>query len=216
MHTYAIAGGYTVTAAYNGAANFTTSSGMASLTINPLPPTVTAVAPNGGSSAGGTAVTITGTNFTGATGVKFGANSATNVTVVSATSITATSPSGPAGIVDVTVTTPSGTSATSAADAFVYSSAPAVTAVSPNGGPPAGGTTVLITGFNFTGATAVKFGAAAAASFIVISATAITATSPAGAIGAVDVTVTTSQGSQVGRQRIQRHAAPGLRCCVLC
>ncbi len=36
-------------------------------------PTVTAISPNTGSTAGGTSVTITGTNFTGATAVKFGA-----------------------------------------------------------------------------------------------------------------------------------------------
>ena len=77
----------------------------------------------------------------------------------------------------------------------VNTSLPIVTSVSPNGGPPAGVTSVTITGINFTGATAVKFGATAAASFSVTSATSITATSPAGAIGAVDVTVTTSQGT---------------------
>ena len=42
--------------------------------------------------AGGTSVTITGTNFTGATAVTFGGTAATGVTVVSATSITATTP----------------------------------------------------------------------------------------------------------------------------
>ncbi|MFX7552508.1 IPT/TIG domain-containing protein, partial [Acinetobacter baumannii] len=37
---------------------------------------------------------MTGTGFTGATAVKFGATSATGITVVSATSITATAPAG--------------------------------------------------------------------------------------------------------------------------
>ena len=54
-------------------------------------------------------MTITGTNFTGATVVDFGTNAATNLTVVNDTTITADSPAG-AGTVDVTVTTPSGTS----------------------------------------------------------------------------------------------------------
>ena len=49
-------------------------------------------------------MTITGTNFTGATAVKFGATNAASFTVNSATSITATSPAG-SGTVDVTVTT---------------------------------------------------------------------------------------------------------------
>jgi subtilisin family serine protease len=86
-------------------------------------PTVTGISPLTGSTAGGTAVTITGTNFLGATSVKFGTTQAVFTPPVSATSITATSPAGTAGIVDVTVTTPSGTSATSAADKFTYVSA---------------------------------------------------------------------------------------------
>ena len=81
------------------------------------------------------------------------------------------------------------------ADQFTYTAtAPTVTSISPNSGPPAGGTSVTITGANFTGATAVKFGSANATSFTVNSATSITATSPAGS-GTVDVTVTTPGGT---------------------
>ena len=49
-------------------------------------PTVTSVSPNTGSTAGGTAVTITGTNFAAGATVTFGATAATNVVVVSSTS----------------------------------------------------------------------------------------------------------------------------------
>ena len=72
---------------------------------------------------------------------------------------------------------------------------PTVTSVSPNGGPPGGGTSVTITGTDLAGATAVTFGGAAAAQFAVNGATSITAVSPRGAIGAVDVTVTTGNGT---------------------
>jgi hypothetical protein len=82
-------------------------------------PTVTAISPTSGNTAGGTSITITGTNFTGATAVKFGTTAATNVLVVTATRITATSPAG-SGIVDVTVITPGGTSVTSASTKFTY------------------------------------------------------------------------------------------------
>ena len=159
-------------------------------------PTVTGVSPNVGPLGGGTGVTITGSNFTGATAVKFGTTAATGVIVNGAgTSITATSPSG-SGTVNVTVMTPGGTSATSSADDFTYVPEPIVTGVSPNGGTDAGGTSVTITGSNFTGATAVKFGTTAATGVIVNSATSITATSPAtGTIGTVDVTVTTPGGT---------------------
>ncbi|MGX0962453.1 hypothetical protein AB7M63_002902 [Bradyrhizobium japonicum] len=156
-------------------------------------PAVTSVAPNAGSTTGGTSVTITGTALSGATAVKFGATNATSFTVNSATSITAVSPAG-AGTVDITVTTPGGTSATSASDQFSYTPAPTVGSISPNSGSAIGGISVAITGTGFTGATAVKFGANNATSFTVNSATSITATSPPGA-GTVDVTVTTAGGT---------------------
>src|ERR1700733_2285999 len=79
--------------------------------ITPAAPSVTGLNPTFGPTVGGTAVTISGTNFTGATVVDFGPNAATNLTVVSPTTITADSPAG-TGTVDVTVTTPSGTSPT--------------------------------------------------------------------------------------------------------
>jgi IPT/TIG domain len=83
------------------------------------PPAVTAVEPAEGPQTGGATVTITGTGFTGATAVDFGANAAKSFEVESDTSITAESPAG-TGTVDVTVTTAEGTSATGAADRFTY------------------------------------------------------------------------------------------------
>ncbi|MBV8620639.1 MAG: IPT/TIG domain-containing protein, partial [Curvibacter sp.] len=157
-------------------------------------PTVTSLSVTSGSTAGGTSVVITGTNFTGATAVKFGSTNATSYTVNSATQITATAPAGSAGTVDVTVVTAGGTSATSASDQYTYAPSPAVTSLSVASGPTAGGTSVIITGTNFTAATAVKFGATNATSFTVNSATQITATSPSGSPGTVDVTVTTVSG----------------------
>ncbi|MGH9195526.1 MAG: phospholipase D-like domain-containing protein, partial [Acidimicrobiia bacterium] len=56
------------------------------------PPTVTNVSPSSGPTAGGTNVTITGTNFVAPATVTFGGTAATSVVVVSATSITATTP----------------------------------------------------------------------------------------------------------------------------
>ncbi|MDA8186231.1 MAG: IPT/TIG domain-containing protein [Actinomycetota bacterium] len=159
------------------------------------PPTVSAVNPASGPVAGGTSVTITGTNLTGAALVHFGTSAATSLTVVSGTEITATSPAGSAGTVDVTVTTPSGTSATSSSDQFAYEAAPTVTGITPSSGPLAGGTSVTITGTNLTGAPLVHFGTSAATSVTVVSGTEITATSPAGSAGTVDVTVTTPSGT---------------------
>jgi hypothetical protein len=161
------------------------------------PPTVTNVNPNAGPLTAGTSVTITGTNFTGATAVDFGSNPATGVTCT-ATSCTVTAPApAPAGvgIVDVTVTTlGGGTSATSAADHYTYVAPPTVTNVNPNAGPLTAGTSVTITGTNLTGATAAHFGANLATG-VTCSATLCTVTAPAGTAGTVDVTVTTVVGT---------------------
>jgi len=98
------------------------------------PPAITGISPDFGSTAGGTRVTITGTNFAGATVVDFGGAAAINVMVVNSTTITAVSPAGTAGPVDVTVTTPAGPSTTSPADTFTYVSAVPITLIqgSPN------------------------------------------------------------------------------------
>jgi hypothetical protein len=74
-------------------------------------PTVAVIAPATGSTAGGTSVTITGTDFTGATAVTIGGVAAASFTVDSATQITATTPAGTAGTASVLVTTPGGTNA---------------------------------------------------------------------------------------------------------
>ena len=161
----------------------------------PIPtiPTIASISPTSGPLAGGTTITIRGSSFTGASKVLFGAVAASSFTVNSATQITAVSPAG-SGTVDVRVTTPGGTSATSNADRFTYQVAPTVTGISATSGPAAGGTSVIIRGSNFTGASKVLFGTVPARSFTVNSATQITAVSPAGS-GTVDVRVTTPGGT---------------------
>ena len=142
---------------------------------------------------GGTAVTITGTNFTGATGVKFGTTPAASFTVKSATQIIATAPAGAVGPVNVIVTTAQGASGTSAADQFTYIG-PAITAVAPRVSSAVGGVSIIITGSNFTGATGVMFGTIPATKFTVNSATQITAVAPAESPGTVNVRVQTPSG----------------------
>ena len=86
-------------------------------------PTVAGVSPSSGPSMGGTTVTITGSNLTGATAVYFGAVPATSFTVKWDSQITATSPAESASVVDVKVTGPAGASTTSSADQFTYTGA---------------------------------------------------------------------------------------------
>jgi len=74
--------------------------------------------------AGGTAVTITGTNFAAGATVSFGTAAATNVVVANSTTITATTPPNSAGAVTITVTV-NGQSG-SLANAFTYISPPSI------------------------------------------------------------------------------------------
>lgn len=105
-----------------------------------LTPIVTSLSVNSGSTAGGTSVTITGKNFSGAAGrlhVLFGGVEATSFTINSDTQITALAPAQAAGQVDVRVQSGAvetdnnndavffgyGTSANTPADNFTYTGA---------------------------------------------------------------------------------------------
>jgi len=140
-------------------------------------PRVTGVSPTVGPAAGGTTVTITGTGLTGATGATFGADPAASFTVNGDTSIMAVSPAASGGTVDITVTTAGGMNAASPSDQFTFIPAPTVSGISPDNGPVSGGTTVTITGTNFTDASGVNFGDTPAG-FTVNDDTSISAVSP--------------------------------------
>jgi len=158
-------------------------------------PTISSISPSSGLAAGGTSVTITGTNLSGVTSVTVGGAAAT-LGINTATSIVITTPAGTAGARDVVVTTAGGPVTSTAG--FTYISAATVTAISPAVGPISGGTSVTITGTNFTGATAVTIGGAAATGVSIVNATTITATTSAHAAGNVDVVVTTPGGTATG------------------
>ena len=160
-------------------------------------PTLTSISPNNGPVIGGTEVTITGTSLTDTTGVTFGENAA-GFTVNDDSSITAVAPGSEAAeTVHVKVTTLGGTTVTSPADRFTYTPipVPTVSGVSPSSGPIDGGTTVTITGANFTYAFEVDFGAIPVG-FTIDDDGSITAVSPAAlAAGTVDVTVASPGGT---------------------
>lgn len=83
------------------------------------PPTITTVTPSTGTTAGGTAFTIVGTNLTGATALTIGGTAATSRVVVDDTHITAVTPAKTAGAYDVVVTTPAGSGTKT--NGFTYS-----------------------------------------------------------------------------------------------
>jgi phospholipase C len=183
-----------------------------SFTTLPDVPVVAGVSPDAGLERGGTAVTIEGSDFTGVTGVRFGASEASDVTVDSPSSITVPSPPG-TGVVDVTVANAGGVSEAGAADRFTYvapGAAPTVSKLTPTEGASTGATTVTVKGKAFVGVTAVMFGVVPASSYTVSSAKSLTAVSPAEPSGTVDVTVTTPNGISATRARDRFTFSEGL------
>lgn len=80
--------------------------------------TFASIAPTSGAAAGGTAVTIKGTNLSGVEGVTFDGVAATNVKVVNDTTVTCTTPAGAAGPADLVVQDDAGN--VTALAAFTY------------------------------------------------------------------------------------------------
>ncbi|MDG4769108.1 IPT/TIG domain-containing protein [Solwaraspora sp. WMMD792] len=148
---------------------------------------VTGLDPDFGPTSGGTTVTITGSGFTGATGVTFDGVAGSGFAVNPAgTEITVVTPPGAAGPADVVITFPAGT-----ADAGIFTYVPpTIDSVVPDSGPNTGGTTVTITGSGFTGATDVTFGGVPGTDLVVDpSGTSLTVVTPPGPVGPVDVVV---------------------------
>lgn len=148
-------------------------------------PVLSSLSPSSGPESGGTTVVITGSGFTGASGVTFGDAAAASFTVDSDTQITVTTPVHAPGVVDVRVLHPDGASAPLE---FEFTPVTTIVGVDPDEGPTDGGTWVTITGYCFIGATGVLFGDTPAQSFNVVSDGTIVALSPAGT-GTVDITV---------------------------
>lgn len=81
-------------------------------------PSVDSITPNEGDAAGGTEVTIVGSNLSAVTGVTFDAVAGTSLTLVDEYTLTVVTPAGAAGAVDVVVTNPTGSD--TVVDGFTY------------------------------------------------------------------------------------------------
>ena len=192
----------TITAAFSPATVAVGSPSTLTLTItNPNTAALTGVAvqpsglPSGltGSSPGttctsGTATYNSGTRNLSLSGATLNAGASCTVTL-SVTPSTPGSHGYVTGAVSATGPNPVTGSSTAIATLNATAPAPTITSVTPTAGPTSGGTSVTITGTNFTGVTAVNFGGTAAAGFTFNSPTSITATSPAGTAGTVDIKV---------------------------
>ena len=156
----------------SGPISVTTTNGtVTSVTNFFIPPSITLFSPTNG--ATGANVTITGLNFTNATGVTFN-GSAAGFVVVNNTSINATVPaaatSGP-----IAVITPGGT-ATTTLNFFVP---PIVSGFDPGNG--VVGNSVTLLGSSFTNATLVKFNGVDATNFMVLNNSQIAVSVPTNA-----------------------------------
>ncbi|MEU9091605.1 IPT/TIG domain-containing protein [Streptomyces sp. NPDC087901] len=181
-------------------------------TSNPLPffyvgaPFKSSLGPTSGPLAGGNTATINGVGLATATGVSFGANTATP-TVVSDTQLTVAVPAGAAaGPVGVSVTTAGGTNN---GLSYTYVDVPTVTAVTPTSGPTSGGTGVTITGTDLGTTGSVTFDGTPAP-FTLVNSTTVSAVTPPGTAGAVDVVVTNPAGSDTAAGAFTYVAAPGI------
>jgi hypothetical protein len=197
--TTASYGSHTLTAVARDSLGMLWTSDPVTVTVS-NPPTVTNFTPSSGPV--GTSVTVSGTNFTGASAVRFNGVSA-SFTVTSASTITATVPAG-AATGPISATTSAGTA--SSASSFTVIDPPTITSFTPTSGRV--GTSVTISGTNFTGATAVLFNGTSAA-FTVGSATTITATVPAGATtGSISVITSAGTTSSVGSFTVVSDTTP--------
>ena len=153
------------------------------------PPTINRFTPTSGPA--GTVVRLTGTNFVGVTQVTLNGVPIPNFSI-SDTDLTLTVPNGATtGL--LTVTTPFGTGTSSGV--FTVPLRPVIDSFIPNRGPV--GTTVVLSGRNFTGATRVGFGGIVATVVPVPgnSDTQLTVKVPAGVLtGPVSVTTPLGQG----------------------
>lgn len=170
----------------NGIAAFAAVGGSA----NPVP-SVSSFSPT--SASVGTDITINGSNFTGATDVTFNGTSAPGYAVNSDSQITVAVPSGATtGPICVVNANGSGCSASNFTVTAPPPPAPTISGFSPAEGDV--GTSVTISGANFTGASAVAFNGTAAASYTVDSDAQITAVVPSGATSGT-ISVTTAGGT---------------------
>ncbi|WP_191330423.1 IPT/TIG domain-containing protein [Frigoribacterium sp. ACAM 257] len=179
------------------------TSAPQTFTYQPAPvgaPVLTGITPDQGPAGGGTAVTITGTNFTAGSTVSVDGSAGIVPTTIAddGTSLTFDTPAHVAGPVPVTVTNGTGTSAP---QTFTYVApplaAPVLDTITPDEGPVGGGTAVTITGTGFTAGSTVSVDGSAPITPDALAAdgTSLTFTTPAHVEGTIAVTVTNAGGT---------------------
>lgn len=171
-----------------------------------LNPIITSISQLSGPTAGGNTIQINGQNLSTAQSVDFGGNS-TTPTVVSDSILTVVVPAGAAtGSVVITLNTVGGS-----VNGYNYSyiDSPTIDTASPTSGPTTGGTSVTVSGTNFSTTTGVTVGGTAA-SFGVINSATLAIITPVGSAGAADIVVTTTAGSATAVDAFTYVSGPGI------
>ncbi len=156
------------------------------------PPVITNVSPSSGGTAGGTSITITGTDFRGSS-VTLDGISCSSVMVVSPTQITCVTPPHAPATVLLVVENSDG-QVSPAFGGFTYRAAPVISGITPNAGSVMGGTSVTISGLNFVNGATADFAGSSCDSLTVVNSNQITCTTTAHAAGIIGVTVTNPDG----------------------
>ena len=163
-------------------------------------PTITSISPASGPARGGTAITVTGTDFLPGARLYIGGTETVGAARMSSsvmTGVIAASEGGNGRGATVMVVNPDSSVATLTSGFFLTGTeAPlSVSGVAASSGPNSGGTTVTISGGGFNGAAAVLFGDIPATNINVLGASAIFARTPPNVSGTVPITITNRDGS---------------------
>ncbi|WP_158292613.1 IPT/TIG domain-containing protein [Serinibacter arcticus] len=168
------------------------TSGPLGFTYNGEAPTAESLSPEFGPVAGGTIVTVVGTDFTPESVVTIDGVEVDAEVALDGLSLTFTTPEHAAGPVDVVVTTDDGSTEPLT---FTYVDVPSAESLSPVSGPVTGGTSVTVVGENFTPDSVVTIDGVEVPATVNDEGTEVTFTTPAHGAGPVDVIVTTPGGS---------------------
>ena len=167
-------------------------------------PVLSSVFPPSGDAAGGTEIILTGSELVPGLAVRIDGVTQSTVIYDDDTRVRVVTNSGtPGGPYLVEIENPGGGIA-SGAFAYVAQPDPDVTAASPNAGGAGGGTTVMLTGSDFTSDSTVVFGAdpdtglggVAAASILFIDSSTLEVTTPGHAVGAASVLIQDASSGQ--------------------
>lgn len=190
------AGAYDVVVhATDAAGNVGVDTTTNELTITLPNISIAQVTPLLGSAAGGTLVTVTGTNLELVTAIKFGADAGA-VQSKSPSSVTVLSPEHDAGAIAITVESLSNTVVLSNAFSY-FNPPPSITLVTPSRVSTNGGTLITINGAGFLSGAVVQVDGKPATAVVRVSAKILTARVPSRAPGAAAVTIVNPDSNAV-------------------